>query len=209
MLNFISQLNQTNQLCRKYPLSLHAGAASGSYNIVTLGRPSLRLEFEIFSELTSTIYRCCELAKANELAVVLFANLFGEIPKADPDDSRTSTTSTEIFRTLFDIIDKRQGAVARVDPFLRGHKLLALFGALHKTENDSLNALHAAVESIETVPVGITIQIGLASGRLFCAEVGGVNRREYTVMGNAANSAARLMTKAAAGTVLMDESVFN
>lgn len=51
--------------------------------------------------------------------------------------------------------------------------------------------------------LNVRSSIGVATGRVFCGPVGGVSRREYTVMGNAVNRAARLMSKAD-GAVLCD-----
>lgn len=52
---------------------------------------------------------------------------------------------------------------------------------------------------------GVTIRIGVASGSAFCGVVGSKDRREYTVMGNVVNFAARLMCAAPEDGALVDE----
>lgn len=105
-------------------------------------------------------------------------------------------------------IHDSSGTVARIDPFGSGHKVLALFGAIVATGNDSLRALKAAVEISKIESEHFETRVGLTSGPLLCGEVGSQHRCEFTVMGNAVNMAARLMTKADPAGLLLDEQFY-
>ena len=71
-------------------------------------------------------------------------------------------------------------------------------------EDDPQRAIEAALAiSRELGAVGVRTSIGVASGKLFCGDYGGRERREYCLMGPAINMAARLM-ESAAGDVLCD-----
>jgi class 3 adenylate cyclase len=70
------------------------------------------------------------------------------------------------------------------------------------------------VQRLKSVRQGVSVSIGVASGRSFCGIIGSNRkatnarqygqRREYTVMGAMVNLAARLMGKAAKNGVLVD-----
>ncbi len=57
-------------------------------------------------------------------------------------------------------------------------------------------------------PLLFATRIGLAAGPLLCGEVGSQHRCEFTVMGNAVNLAARLMTKSEPSGLLLDEQFY-
>ncbi len=136
---------------------------------------------------------------------VLFANFEYPFPE---DTRRFPTAIKELNKTLervFEGADKRAGSVARIDPYQGGHKLLILFGAPVQGENDELSAVACAREMMALSDARFRLRIGLARGSLFCGEVGGSRRREYTVMGDAINMAARLMSKSDWNQALIDD----
>ncbi len=101
-------------------------------------------------------------------------------------------------------IAEHSGMVARIDPFKSGHKVLCLFGAAQSAGLNELHALRAAVDIAAMSDAKVEIAVGATHGHLLCGEVGSERRREFTVMGNAVNLAARLMAKARPGGVLFD-----
>jgi adenylate cyclase len=149
------------------------------------------------------------LQSEHRQVTVLFANLLMLDDKAGETNVSSFSQASEAISSIFRIIRNNRGTIARLDPFVRGHKLLALFGALKKSESDRLNALQAA-EGILGLPLSqIDVKIGLSAGPLLCGEVGSQFRHEYTVMGEAVNLAARLMSKAGSHTVLFDQALFD
>ncbi len=140
---------------------------------------------------------------------VLFVNFKSsvdhELGQADNEIKSINNKLSSAFEIIFD----SGGSITRIDPFYDGHKLLVLFGAPKKREDDELNALHCAAKLVELVDADFDLRIGLANGSLFCGDVGTDNRREYTVMGEAANMAARLMANASWGKILIDNDLRN
>lgn len=52
------------------------------------------------------------------------------------------------------------------------------------------------------------ISIGVSRGRLFCGSVGTMSRREYAVVGDSCNLAARLMKQAVTGSAAVDKATW-
>ncbi len=110
-------------------------------------------------------------------------------------------------RRVMSCVQEFQGSLARIDPFKDGHKFLILFGAPVTRSDDQWRALECARQLATLNEKRFNIRVGLAHGRTFCGAVGASTRMEYTVMGSAANLAARLMSKAEYGTVLFDSKM--
>ncbi|MBI2172410.1 MAG: tetratricopeptide repeat protein [Chloroflexi bacterium] len=98
------------------------------------------------------------------------------------------------------------GFVAANDISGHGVKLIVLFGAPVAHEEDSTNALRLALHLRRELPqldVHLSQRIGVNTGFVFAGNVGPAYRREYTVMGDAVNVAARLMGAAASEQILV------
>lgn len=118
------------------------------------------------------------------------------------------------------------GVLARSDPYQRGVKLLITFGAPVTHPDDPERAVTTALEmhrqlasfnarlkdelpaqlrgSLDTF---ITQRCGVTHGMTFAGLVGPMWRREYTLMGDDVNLAARLMAKSSAGQILVSEKI--
>lgn len=135
------------------------------------------------------------------LATILFINLSGlnVAPPTELDRTRA------IIRMLQTALYRYEGSFNKLSIDEKGLTLVAGFGfppLAH--EDDPVRALHAALEmQTQLRAVGVVGSIGVATGRVYCGEIGGARRREYTVMGDQVNLAARLM-QAASGAVLCD-----
>ena len=108
------------------------------------------------------------------------------------------------------------GVINKIDLDERGDKLLALFGAPLAHEDDAERAVRAALAMQEALagvtgawPAddGLSQQIGISYGYVFAGYVGTTRRQEYTVMGDEVNLAARLMSIAQPGGVIVSNNV--
>lgn len=93
----------------------------------------------------------------------------------------------------------------------KGAYLYAVFGSPHAHEDDAARAAMAALEvvALDRETAAREIQIGIAHGRLRSGTYGHAMRRTFVCLGDAVNLAARLMSKAAPGQVLVAEAVRN
>ena len=99
------------------------------------------------------------------------------------------------------ITRRYDGFFSRVDMGDKGSKCIVLFGTPIAHEDDEARALRCALE-LSALPHCAT-HIGINTGFVFCGTVGSAQRREYTVIGDAVNLAARLMQAAAPGQILV------
>lgn len=110
---------------------------------------------------------------------------------------------------VIESVERHGGILAGSDVSEHGEKLIALFGAPVSTETDEENAVRAAHEistALRDGSSGLTFAIGINTGPVFAGEIGSRGRREYTVIGDAVNVAARLMTAAQDGEVLLSDA---
>jgi class 3 adenylate cyclase len=140
---------------------------------------------------------------------------------------RVTRILSEYFIAVNEVISRFGGIVSRIDPYSQGSKLLALFGAPVAHEDDAQRAISAALEMNNVLlklnrewaqnfsrhlPPGknnfVEHRIGITLGDTFAGQAGSSTRREYTVMGDEVNLAARLMSAARPGQILISEPVF-
>ena len=101
-------------------------------------------------------------------------------------------------------LERHGGFLAGSDAAEHGDKLIVLFGAPVSSEHDENNALRFASELVRDAPmIELRMQhrIGINTGYVFAGEIGSSQRREYTVIGDSVNLAARLMSAAPEGAV--------
>jgi class 3 adenylate cyclase/tetratricopeptide (TPR) repeat protein len=92
-----------------------------------------------------------------------------------------------------------EGSVNKISLDDKGVTLVAALGLPPLAhEDDAARGVLAALAMRDALrELGLRCAIGAASGRAFCGEIGNVQRREYTMIGDVVNLAARLMQAAA------------
>jgi class 3 adenylate cyclase len=128
---------------------------------------------------------------------------------------KSSTVLRECFEAVQTVVAEHGGVIARIDPYSDGDKVLILFGAPVAQEDDEERAIRCALRIREKLKSqglpwhgSIAQRTGINTGNAFCGEVGSRDRKEYTVMGKDVNLAARLMSKADPGEILVSERTF-
>jgi adenylate cyclase len=93
-----------------------------------------------------------------------------------------------------------------------GDGLQAVFGAPLPLENQEAKAIQCARNLIQWGEArgSLRFGVGMATGEAVVGDLGGAQRRDYTVVGDAVNTAARLekLTKSKGVAVLVDEETY-
>ena len=107
------------------------------------------------------------------------------------------------------VLERYEGSLKQVVVDDKGLTLIAVFGLpLLAHEDDPARASRAALEMQAALGgLGLGCGIGVATGRAFCGAVGSDVHREYDVIGEVMNLAARLM-QAAGEAVLCDAATY-
>jgi class 3 adenylate cyclase/predicted ATPase len=163
----------------------------------------------------------------HRLVSMMFVNVQGLGDIADRlgpgQETRIVNALNRYFVAMEDALRHYGGVLNKIDLYDHGDKLMAFFGAPVAHEDDAERAVHAALAMQAALPevnaalpeitglphAQLTQQIGISYGYVFAGYVGAHWRREYTVMGDAVNLAARLMSVAQAQQVIVSPSVRN
>jgi len=133
------------------------------------------------------------------------ASLFVQLPALDFEGA------DGVFDQLDGMVRRIQQAVRRYDGEIidfssnaRGSHLYTAFGAPTAHEDDADRAVSAAL----AIRAGLEgAQLGVGRGSVRAGATGSATRRAYAAIGDAANTAARLMDRAEVGQILASESV--
>jgi len=142
-------------------------------------------------------------------AVALFLRFEG----IDYDaDQAAGVKLDEFVRGVQRVLLRYEGTLIDISTGDKGSYLYAAFGAPVAHEDEVERAAAAALE-LRALAAELTylgpVQIGINRGRMRTGAYGGRTRRTYGVLGDATNLAARLMTAAEPGKILMSQSTFD
>ena len=157
----------------------------------------------VYSRLKSGAKFLAELRPA----VALFLKFSG----IDYDNDEDAGSKLDAYvRWLQVTAQKQEGFLIQVTIGDKGSYAYFTFGAPLAHDDDSIRAVAVALD-LQHVPPDLDfisdVQIGISRGRVWAGECGARIRHTYGVMGNEVNMAARLMSKAAPGQVLVRRRV--
>jgi class 3 adenylate cyclase/tetratricopeptide (TPR) repeat protein len=146
-------------------------------------------------------------AAEHRRTTVLFLAFSGLDYDGDP---RVLPKLDAVYSRIASLVGRHGGTVNKVDMGDKGSKAIALFGAPRALERAEEAACRAALEILEDPALRASLtgmRAGITSAPLFAGWVGSEERREFTVMGDGINMAARLMANAFSWRVLCDGEV--
>ena len=145
-----------------------------------------------------------ELGGEGRVVSVLFVDLEGSTAYAtEHEPAEVVSVLNRFFGVVVDEVDERGGLVNK----FVGDAVLAVFGApveLDDHAGAALGAARAIAARLEEELPELAVGVGVATGDVVAGNVGHEERYEYTVIGDAVNSAARLtdLAKQVDGRVL-------
>ena len=126
------------------------------------------------------------------------STIFARLPAMSGDD----LVLTGAMRTIVEVVDELGGEVIQITGGDKGTVALATMGAPTSSPDDACRAVGAG-KRLSSELRGCSI--GISTGTVFAGLLGGTGRSVYTVIGDTVNLAARLMQRAEAGEVLVDD----
>jgi adenylate cyclase len=157
------------------------------------------------------------LGGVNQEVTVMFADIRGFTAMSEKmEPSHVVEILNEYFTRVTDVIFDNGGTL---DKYM-GDAVMAVFGAPISKGNDAASAVNSAIQ-IQRLLIELNrdaaarnwpdlrVGIGINTGNAIAGNIGSPRRLDYTVVGDAVNTAQRLMTNAAGGQVLISESTAN
>ena len=154
------------------------------------------------------------LGGVNQKVTVFFADIRGFTSLSERmEPEKIVELLNEYFTRTTDVIFDHNGTL---DKYI-GDAIMALFGAPISKGNDAENAVRAAVElqrllvevnrdaSARGFPE-LSVGIGINTGVVTAGNIGSPRRLDYTVIGDAVNTASRLMSNAGPNQIFISQS---
>src|SRR5262249_41472831 len=145
-------------------------------------------------------------------ASILFADIVGFTTMSEKmSPQAVALLLNDYLSRMTDIIFKYEGTL---DKYI-GDAIMAVFGAPLEMSDHAARAVKAALQMQERLQEfnsehrehHLRIRIGINSGRVVAGEIGSVNKKEYTVLGDTVNTASRLESSVAKpGMVVIGEN---
>ena len=157
-----------------------------------------------------------QLGGTKRPVVIFFSDIRGFTPLSEtmgPDE--IATLLTEYFTEMVEIVFEHSGTL---DKFM-GDAIMALWGAPIAHEDDADRAMACAVDQLKALEKlnvkwknegrpELGIGIGINFGEVFAGNIGSNRRLEYTVIGDAVNTASRLCSSAGPHEILISEAFY-
>ncbi|RKZ30394.1 hypothetical protein DRQ36_05755, partial [bacterium] len=137
----------------------------------------------------------------------MFVDIAGFTPLCEGRDAEdVMALLNRLFESILEIVSRYGGTV---DKFM-GDAAVILFGAPVAHEDDPIRALAASLEIADKIVKShaLQISIGINTGEVVAGIVGNDSHREYTVIGDAVNTASRLQSAASPGEILVGEETY-
>lgn len=158
-----------------------------------------------------------QLGGTKRPVVVFFSDIRGFTSISETmNPDQIASLLTEYFTEMVEVVFENGGTL---DKFM-GDAIMALWGAPIAHEDDADRAIRAAIKQQETLTKlnekwaregrqQVEIGIGINFGEVFAGNIGSDRRLEYTVIGDAVNTASRLCSKAGPGEILISEPFYS
>ncbi len=157
----------------------------------------------------------------HRLVAALFANVHGLGALADRlgpgREAEVTAALNGYFLGVAQAVRAYDGIINKIDLYDHGDKLVVLFGAPVAHEDDAERAVRAALQMQAALAdparraafgeTDLRQHIGVNFGNVFAGYVGTRRRREYSVIGDEVNLAARLMSVAGAGEIVAAQTL--
>lgn len=143
-------------------------------------------------------------------ATISFIYLFGLSELLEnAGENEAIRQANEYIKMVLSIAEKYGGSLLASDVAEHADKIVVTFGTPISIASQEGSCLRFALELREMVAesnLDLRHQIGINTGFIFAGEVGSSWRREYTTIGDNMNLAARLMTAAGEGNILVSSN---
>ena len=157
-----------------------------------------------------------QLGGTKRPVVIFFSDIRGFTTLSEhmnPDE--IASLLTEYFTEMVEVVFEHGGTL---DKFM-GDAIMALWGAPITHGDDADRAMRCAIEQQHVLEAlnqkwegegrhRMQIGIGITFGEVFAGNIGSDRRLEYTVIGDAVNTASRLCSKAGGGQILISEPFY-
>ncbi len=138
-----------------------------------------------------------------------FINLLGISTLLETKGEAEALAQADAYvKMVISAVGRHGGFLAASDLAHDGDKVICLFGAPLSIEREERAALRAMLDldrELQSSGLDLKHRIGISSGFVFAGEIGSSRRREYTVIGDSVNLAARLMAASRPGEILVSK----
>ena len=167
---------------------------------------------ELKRQLQETTRGSLNTQGERKLVTVMFADTSGFTAMSEARDAEyVRNLMNDCFEQLVPVVEAHGGTI---DKFI-GDAIMALFGAPIAREDDAARALNASLAMMEKLTefnrangVEVGLHFGINTGEVIAGEIGSAGRRDYSVIGDAVNVAARLQDLSKRGEIFVGPETY-